>query len=258
VTAVRGRHRLLAALAALGLAWAVAPGAVPLYDGLNFPDEPYRYVAPPAGYQHTPKPLSAKGSSAVDTKSNADTIYVNTDEQAPQVNVVIPRRLLALSTDARTVTVNAAPVAPDRQPAKGTIDGNIYRVTATSDPASTVTFAPPHGDAATASDVTMRATTGRKPGPSFLYRPQPGQAWRVLTVFTSGNDIYSTQFAGFGDYALAFGVVPSSGHASSGIAILVSVLLGVVLLAVVTVVIVRVSRRRPPDSPDAVESPPAR
>jgi hypothetical protein len=258
VRAVRGRHRLLAALAALGLAWAVAPGAVPLYDGLSFPDEPYRYVAPPAGYQHTPKPLSAKGSSAVDTKSNADTIYVNTDEQAPQVNVVIPRRLLALSTDARTVTVNAAPVAPDRQPAKGTIDGNIYRVTATSDPASTVTFAPPHGDAATASDVTMRATTGRKPGPTFLYRPQPGQAWRVLTVFTSGNDIYSTQFAGFGDYALAFGVVASSQHGSSGIAILVSALLGVVLLAVVTVVIVRLSRRRPPDSPNAVESPPAR
>jgi hypothetical protein len=243
VTVDRGRRRLVAALTALGLAWAVAPGAVPLYDGLSLPDEPYRYVAPPAGSQHTAKALSAKGSSAVDAKTNADTIYVNTDEQAPQVNVVIPRRLLALSTAARTVTVSAVPIAPDRQPAKGTIDGNVYRVSATSDPAGTVAFAPPPGDAVTASDVTMRATTAQRPGPSFLYRPQPSQAWRVLTVYTSGNDIYSTQFAGFGDYALAFGVVASTQHGSSVAAILVSVLLAVVLLAAGTVIVVRLSRR---------------
>jgi hypothetical protein len=234
---------LVAALGALALAWVVAPGAVPLYDGLSFPDEPYRYVVPPAGYQHTPKPLSAKGSSAVNAKTNADTIYVNTDEQAPQVNVVIPGRLLALSADARTVTVNVVPLAPDRQPAKGTIDGNVYRVSAGSDPTATVSFAPPAGDAATASVVTMRATTARKPAPSFIYRATPAQSWRLLTVYTAGNDVYSTQFAGFGDYALAFGVAASSQQGSSGTAILVSVLLGVVLLAVVTVVIVRVSRR---------------
>lgn len=243
MTADRGRRRLIAAIAALGIAWAVAPAAVPLYDGLSFPDEPYRYAAPPAGYQHTPKPLSAKGSSAVDATSNADTIYVNTNEQAPQVDVVIPRRLLAVPAAARTVTVEAAPIAPDRQPAKGTIDGNIYRVSATSDPAGAVTFAPPPGDAVTASDVTMRATTGRKPGPSFLYRAKPAQAWRSLPVYTSGNDVYSTQFAGFGDYALAFGVVASTAHGSSGAAILVSILLAVVLLAAVTVIAVRVSRR---------------
>jgi hypothetical protein len=234
---------VLAAVAALGIAWVVAPGAVPLYDGLSFPDEPYRYVVPPAGYQHTPKALSAKGSSAVDAKTNAGTVYVNTDEQAPQINVVIPPRLLAVSADARTVTVSAVPLAPDRQPVKGTIDGNVYRVTAAADPAATVSFAPPPGDAVTASDVTMRATTGRKPAPSFLYRPGPTRPWRTLTVYTAGNDIYSTQFAGFGDYALAFGVVASVHHGSSAVTILVSVLLGVVLLVAVTIVSVRVSRR---------------
>ena len=251
--AVRGR--LLAAIAALGLAWLTAPGAVPLYDGLNFPDEPYRYVAPPAGYQHTPKALSAQGSGAVDAGSNADTIYVNTDEQAPQVNVVIPGRLLTVSAAARTVTVSAVPLAPDRQPVKGTIDGNVYRVTGSTVPAGPVVFAPPHGDAATASDVTMRATSGRRPGPSFLFRTSPAQPWRVLPIFSSGNDIYSTQFAGFGDYALAFGVVASTSHGTSTTAVLVSVLLAVVLLAVVTVVLVRVRRRTPADHQAGASSP---
>jgi hypothetical protein len=243
VTVVGARRRVAVALATLATAWIAVPAAVPLYDGINFPDEPYRYVVPPAGYQKTPKPLSAKGSSSVAESTNQDTIYVNTDEQAPQVNVVIPNRLLAAPATARTVTVSVVPLAPDRQPAKGAIDGNVYRVSAVADPAGPVTFAPPPGDAATASDVTMRATTARKPGPSFLYRPQPSQPWRVLQIFTSGNDVYSTQFAGFGDYALAFGVVASGQHSSNGLQVLLSVLLLVVLLAAGVVVAVRVRRR---------------
>lgn len=131
----RSRQRLLAAVAAVGVAWLVAPGAVPLYDGLNFPDEPYRFVSPPAGYQKTPPPTTGRGSSAVDDGSNAVTIYVDTDEQAPQLSVVLPGRVLAVGDGARTVTVSAVPVAPDRQPSKGTIDGNVYRVSAEGTPA---------------------------------------------------------------------------------------------------------------------------
>jgi hypothetical protein len=244
VTVVGTRRRAAVALAALVTAWVAVPAAVPLYDGINFPDEPYRYVVPPAGYQKTPKPLSAKGSSPVAESTNSATIYANTDEQAPQVNVVIPNRLLAAPAGARTVTVSVVPLAPDRQPAKGSIDGNLYRVSATADPAGPVAFAPPHGDIASVSDVTMRATTARKPPPSFLYRPQPAQPWRVLKTITSGNDVYSTQFAGFGDYALAFGVVASARHSGNGVQILLSALLLVVLAAAGVVIAVRVSRRR--------------
>jgi hypothetical protein len=240
---VRGAPgRALVAAAALAAAWIAVPAAVPLYDGLNFPDEPYRYVAPPPGYQQTPQALSAKGSSPAAGGTNSRTIYVNTDEQAPQVNVVIPNRLLALPAATRSVTVSVVPLAPDRQPVKGAIDGNVYRVAATTEPAGTATFAPPPGDAASVSLVTMRATTARKPGPSFLYRPAASQPWRVVKIFTAGNDIYRTQFAGFGDYALAFGVVSASGHGHGG-QVLASVLLVIVLLAAGTVVAVRLSRR---------------
>lgn len=234
---MNGRARLLLALVALPLAWLLAPGAVPLYDGINVPDEPYRYVVPPAGYKHTPKPLSAKASVDVADGSNASTIYVNTDEFAPQVAIVLPRRLVAVAGTARTVTVAVAPVAPDRQPSKGSIDGNVYRVTASPG----ASWAPPSGDAVTESQITMRATTGRRPIPSFVYRSAPTQSWRVVHTYVSGNDIYSTQFAGFGDYALAFGAVASASHAGALPWVLSGVAL--VVLAAGVVVAVRLSRR---------------
>jgi hypothetical protein len=239
---VTGRaRRLLLAVVALAVAWVAAPGAVPLYDGISVPDEPYRYVAPPAGYRHTAAPLSAKASVAVSDGTNATTLYVNTDEQAPQVAVVIPGRLVTVPAAARSLTVAAVPLAPDRQPAKGTIDGNVYRVSASAG----ASFAPPPGDAASLSQVTMRATTARRPIPTFLYRASAAAAWQPVKTFVAGNDIYTTQFAGFGDYALAFGVTAAAGSGVGvGTGVLVaSALLAVVLLAAGVVVAVRLSRR---------------
>lgn len=232
------RTRLLVALASLPAAWLLAPGAVPLYDGISAPDEPYRYVVPPAGYQHTPKPLSAKATVAVAEGSNVSTLYVNTDEFAPQVAIVLPKRLVAVAGSARTVTVSVVPVAPDRQPGKGTIDGNVYRVSVSAG----ATWAPPPGDAVIESQITLRATTGRQPIPSFVHRATPAQPWQVLHTYISGNDIYSTQFAGFGDYALAFGAVTTASRGSA-VPYLVSGLLALVLLAAGVVIAVRLSRR---------------
>ncbi|BEP15302.1 hypothetical protein acdb102_36130 [Acidothermaceae bacterium B102] len=218
------------------------PGAVPLFDGINFPDEPYRYVVPPAGYQKTPAPDHASGSAAVTGTTNSTTVYVNTDEQAPQINVVLPGGLLRVTSGATSVTVSAVPQAPDRQPSKGTIDGNVYRVTAIAS-AGIVTWSPPPGDAASASTMVLRATSARQPPPVFLYRAQPTLAWTVLPTAPTGNDVYRTQFAGFGDYALAFGVVVTSSPHSDAWAISLSVLLVVVLLAVAAVLVVRLRRR---------------
>ena len=232
------RARLLLALVALPLAWLLAPHAVPLYDGISLPDEPYRYVAPPAGYQNTPKPLSAKASVPVAEGTNAATIYVNTGEFAPQVALVLPRRLVGVAGPARTVTVSATPLAPDRQPSKGSLDGNVYRVAASAG----ARWAPPAGDAVTKSQITLRATSARRPIPSFVFRADPAQAWRVLHTYISGNDVYSTQFVGFGDYALAFGASASASH-SSVLPYLVSGLVALVLLAAGVVIAVRLSRR---------------
>jgi hypothetical protein len=235
---VTRRSRLLLALLALPLAWLLAPGAVPLYDGISAPDEPYRYVLPPAGYHKTPPPLSAKASVAVADGTNGSTLYVNTDEFAPQVAVVLPKRLVAAAS-ARTVTVSLTPLAPDHQPSKGSIDGNVYRVSASAG----ASWAPPPGDAVTESQITMRATSAKRPIPTFVYRPAPAEPWKVVHTYISGNDIYSAQFAGFGDYALVFGAVAASGQGSSMTPYVVSGLLALVLLAAGLVAAVRLSRR---------------
>src|SRR4051794_23235779 len=45
----QGTRRLPARLAALLLAWRVAPAVVPICGGVGNPDEPCRYVSPPHG-----------------------------------------------------------------------------------------------------------------------------------------------------------------------------------------------------------------
>jgi hypothetical protein len=237
------RWRLIAALAALLVAWVVAPGAVPLYDGINFPDEPYRYVVPPAGYQHTPRPDSATGTATAAGGVSTSTLYVNTEESAPQVDVVIPNTLLATSAGVTSFTVSTVPLAPDHQPSKGRIDGNVYRVSVVAMPSGTVSWAPPPGDAASESLVVLRATSAARPPPVFLYRASPGLAWSVLPTFIYGNDIYRAQFAGFGDYALAFGVVPPPKGSHVADYAFVAVLLMVVLFAAGVVIAVRRARR---------------
>ena len=48
--------RMLVAAALLGLGWLLTPRtAPPLYDGVGFPDEPYRFVVAPAGAPKTTK-----------------------------------------------------------------------------------------------------------------------------------------------------------------------------------------------------------
>jgi hypothetical protein len=224
---------------ALVASWVALPGAVPLFDGINFPDEPYRYVAPPAGYQKTPLPDHASGSTSVTGGISTSTVYVNTDEQAPQVNVVIFKGQLAVAAGVRSVTVSALPEAPDRQPSKGKIDGNVYHVSAVAVPSAAVSWAPPPGDTAALSQIVLRATSAAKPAPVFLYRAAPTLAWRVLSTAPIGNDVYRAQFAGLGEYALAFGVLapPASSGLPVGLFVAVPVVVTVLVAAIVLLVV---------------------
>ena len=69
----------------------------------------------------------------------------------------------------------------------------------------------------------MRATSARRPVPSFVYRADADPAVAGADhTYISGNDIYSTQFAGFGDYALAFGVGGATSHGRARLPYVVS------------------------------------
>jgi hypothetical protein len=221
-----GTGWLFTAAAALLAAWLVAPAAVPLYDGIGFPDEPYRFVEPPAGYRTTPPPTKAFGSVPAVTpdgrSANGQDLYAKSAEQGPQVEMYVSKGGLTGPAIARSYRISAVPVAPGRRTAAGPpagggprIDGDVYRVTTgcSSLPSTNPGPVPakancrvkiiPNGSRRFAW-IALRATSTRRPGPVFLYRPTPSATWQRLPTDRAGNDIYATTLRGDGDYALTF------------------------------------------------------
>lgn len=236
----RSRTRwLLGAAASVILVSLVAPTTAPLYDGIGFPDEPYRFVTKPAGDTTATKPptgfrVSATGAAGVSSQQ----VYGNSTEQGPQVGIYLPRGSMA-APGATTFELIATPTAPTHQPADGVIDGNTYVFTATSD-AGPATFTA----MALTGVLVERASTPRQPGPQFEYLAPGGSTPKPLKTERIGNDLYQTLFAGAGEYSLAFITTHAAGAGSSPPYALI--ILGAVILAfmVGTVLVVRRTRSR--------------
>src|SRR5438105_1065265 len=80
------RRRALVA-AVFGVVWlTAAPAAPPLYDGLGFPDEPYRYLSPPPGAKKTPAPSTAAADFPV-TPGVGNYVELASTEVGPQVQI---------------------------------------------------------------------------------------------------------------------------------------------------------------------------
>ena len=188
---------LLIAFALLAAAWLVTPygPTPPLYDGVAYPDEPYRYVAPP---KDAPK-TAAPGPASDDPKmlaGRSELAGAGSNEQLPQVQVVVAEGDITAPTGATVVHLRVRPVAPTSEPPDARIWGNVYRLTATSDkgPAQIHPAAP-------TTTIILRAPVGPKPRPMMEYRD--GTRWRRLTITQVGNDLYSAPLVGVGDYAVA-------------------------------------------------------
>lgn len=224
-----------AGLAALAVAAVLLGGQVPLYDGIGFPDEPYRYVSAPAGVKHGPPARSAEGTARSSGGTNVEELSVQTAEQGPQLLLSLPRSSVKAPAAARTVTLRAQPLAPDRQPSDGAVDGNVYRVSVTSD-AGPVTFGPDVGQ----SFLFLRAASMRPAPPVMEWRPRPTAAWSRLQTGRGGADVALSAFRGAGDYALVHlrGARPVGGGGQH------TLLLGllVVLVAVIVAALVVIRR----------------
>jgi len=238
---------VLAAFAILAVSLMHPPHGVPLYDGVGFPDEPYRYVHPPAGAKATPPPTSATATTETANGSNTYAFYADSAEMGPQISVFVAPRSVVVPSSVTKITFRADPMAPDRQPAGATIDGNVYRLRA----AAVVTGGQDAGLSATASSqvgangsiVTMRATSAHQPHPDFFYRETPAAGWHEIDTVRIGNDIYRTDLVGFGDYALAWksnsGRSRTGGFSSSSLFIAVPV-----VLVAGAIIAIRRTRRR--------------
>lgn len=234
---------LLLAAAGLVLAWLLAPTAPPLYDGVGFPDEPYRYVTRPAGDVKVTKAPSAVTVSMPVVDGTTDGFNIASAEQGPQVSVFVPTGTLRAPKGAHTIMLRAVPIAPDGPADGGTVDGNVYRVTATAD-----TGKPSLAPARDKIQVIMRATSARQPGPVMEYRSPGARTWTRLPTARYGNDVYAAPAKGFGDYALVFArpLAGTSGPAakSSGKVAYLVIVAGLILLLGSVVLAIRLVRAR--------------
>lgn len=172
--------------AALGAAvlLLISRSGAPLYDGLGFPDDPYRYV----GHKRSP---AAAGVTVRLLDGVSRAAQLRTSEHGPQLRVMLEAGALTGSITSTRLT--GTPLAPTGAVPRGTIDSNVYRLAAPDVRASTN---PPRGTA------LLRAAVMTSPDPVIVYRPTPASAWREVPTTTVGVDNLRTPFAGLGDYAV--------------------------------------------------------
>lgn len=235
-TAPQRRRWMLTAVVAVVLAWLLAPAVVPIYDGIGNPDEPYRWVKPPANAKTTQAPTSAE---KVVTVSNGFSTaqFANTGENGPQLSLYLPPKALQAPAGVTSITVSAKPLAPTAPlPTDGTILTNIYRLAATAKgkPVSVI------GKGPSEPSLQMRAPTGQQPGPVFEHRTATG--WQRSRTIRVGVDVYQTQAPVLGDWALV--QLASSGSSSGGGGLNWGLLGPGVALLVLAVIVLMVRMRR--------------
>jgi hypothetical protein len=181
---------------------------VPLYDGVGFPDKPYRYVNPPSSAQKSSlSPSPAETVATITQGTNQADFSLASREQGPQVSFYIYQKSLITDPSIKTVGFKATPMAPDNnKPKNGQIAGNFYRFGAIN-PKSTIGFAPNEN---MAGYVDLRLPQGFSTTATVIYRSDAKSKWDKVDTKRVGNDIYEAHIRGFGDYAL----VPSKDAAT--------------------------------------------
>jgi hypothetical protein len=215
-------------------AWCLAPAAVPVFDGIGQPDEPYRYVDPPPTAKTTKQPTTAKRVIAVRDGANVGQ-YANSAEQGPQISVYVAPGSLGVPPGATSVTLTATPLAPQEPlPSDGTILTNVYRVTAQVDGQDV----PITGRGQQAAAVSMRAPSAKE-GTVFERRTSDG--WERLPTLRAGTDIYQTsEVTKFGEFALVLVDVSSDGGGGVNVLLLAGGI--AVLLVAGAILVVRMRR----------------
>lgn len=231
-----------AALLVLGVGWSIAPhAALPLYDGIGFPDEPYRFVQPPPGAQETKPPTTAHATVSVTGGTNVQLVAASA-ESAPQISLYIPKGRLNLPAGTAQLSVTGAPVQPLPDTPVQYQWSDVYNVTASPGSARFK----PGGQQAT---ITLRAASAQRPQPSIAY--YEGGRWHLLPTFPQGQDIYIAELNRFGRFAvigknpLLVSKLPNTSKGGSGgsaIGLIVGIGAGVVV--VVLFVIGRMRRAR--------------
>jgi hypothetical protein len=233
VTLTRPVRLVLAGLVVLALGWLVAPRfAPPVYDGVGFPDEPYRFVVRPSDAQTTKTPTTASRVVAV-TKRTASAASLASAEQAPQVAVLIPTGRLQAPTGTTQFTLDAAPIKPVATASGTYLWSNVYDVSSPDAKVSLKDGNPP-------ATITLRAASAQRPDPKIEYYMHG--TWTAVKTISVGRDIYQATLPTLGAYAvvgtkpLVVGATAGGGATSrTGVIIFIAAILVVIVLVVVGV-----------------------
>jgi len=247
----RSARLITAALVVLGVGWAVAPrAALPLYDGIGFPDRVRRSEQRPAGAQETDPATTARGSAAV-TGRTSDPLVAASAEVAPQISLYIPKGRLDAPAGTARITITGAPAQPVPAGPGRYLWSNVYDVEAT--PAATQLSA--NGQQAT---ITLRAASAQRPQP-HIARYVDGH-WELLPTYAQGQDIYIAELTGFGKFAVLgsnpllvtklIGANGGSGSGGNSVGLFVGIGIGVLIVVLFVVGRMRRARARAADADD--------
>jgi hypothetical protein len=237
----RGLRWLLASVAALLVAWLVAPAVVPIYDGAGFPDEPYRYVQSPDG-KPTKPPTAAKATVQVNAQGLSSAAYSNSAERGPQIVLYLPAGSLKAPAGATSIQVSETPLAATPPlPADGPIVTNVYRVAATTSAGPVQVVGKSENQLPT---LQMRAPSAKQPGPVVEHRTSSG--WQRMDTLRVGQDIYQASAPQMGDWALVALRTPAANKSGGGGGVNVGLLAaGIGLLALAGIILaIRMARSR--------------
>jgi hypothetical protein len=191
-----GRVTLLAAVAALALVVLVRPpNAPPLYDGLGFPDEPYRWVTPPAGAAATAPATSATATLDLAGAGGSPAARAFSAEQGPQVAFALAAGALTVALATSQLTLTVTPAAPPAAPAGGSLASNLYRFQAAPLPLSAVRVA-------AGRQVVVNLRADQATSRTVVLETWDGRGWSQVATQQVGADIYAAQLSGLVPFAL--------------------------------------------------------
>jgi hypothetical protein len=186
---------LLALLALAGVAVARPPHAPPLYDGLGFPDEPYRWVVPPPGAVRT-QLLPTDAEVNVPVRSGASgAAQALSGEQGPQVAVAVRDGALTVPDGATAVSLHAIPRAvPTTAPVRGEVVSNLYDISATVGDKA-IPLAP-------GKTVLINLRAESPTTRAVVICRWTGSRWDEVSTQQVGRDIFAAQLQALGPVAV--------------------------------------------------------
>ena len=193
----RGWWAILLAVLGIAAVMLLRPlASPPLYDGVGFPDEPYRWVQPPAGAPKTPAVTVARAEAVVELDGTVPILKGLSAEQGAQIAFQIGSGDLVLPQGAKKITAQAV-AGPNASvpPPVGVLASNLYTLSVSTDVPGELALA-----AGKKVIVNIRADKASD-DPVVLQVFSEG-TWSQVATARVGTEIYAAEVPELGQFAL--------------------------------------------------------